>query len=247
MIKKRNHIGRAAWNNILQVSSEQSILPCNNPSILMSVCLIYSVRNKHHAVGNDWVRKECITIIGGNKKTFKEDFFSLSVTKICTTEITVVNGQTITVIDTVGLSDTDVKITDAQTQIEKKLQRTNLDVFLLVIKMGEHFTKEKRKAVEWIKENFGGNVLKHTIALFTHGDALHMPIERYLSRSEPLQSVVDQCSGGYHVFNNKNEDRSQVTELLKKIESLRVKNKYRKYTDKDYAEAQKALLCKKLL
>ncbi|KAL0152190.1 hypothetical protein M9458_051913, partial [Cirrhinus mrigala] len=49
--------------------------------------------------------------------------------------ITVVNGQTITVIDTVGLPDTDEKITDAQTQIEKKLQRTNLDVFLLVIKM----------------------------------------------------------------------------------------------------------------
>ncbi|KAF4115287.1 GTPase IMAP family member 9-like [Onychostoma macrolepis] len=185
------------------------------------------------------------TIIGGHKKPFKEDFSPSSVTKVCTTEIAEVNGQTITVIDTVGLSDTDVEITDAQTEIEKKLQRTNLDAFLLVIKLVEPFTNEKRKAVKWIQENFGANVLKHTIVLFTHGDALREQIEIYVSRSQSLRSVVEQSSGGYHVFNNTDEDQSQVTELLKKSESLRMKNKYSRYTEQDYAEAQKALLRKK--
>uniref|UniRef100_A0A8C1S4Z6 AIG1-type G domain-containing protein n=1 Tax=Cyprinus carpio TaxID=7962 RepID=A0A8C1S4Z6_CYPCA len=184
------------------------------------------------------------TIIGEYK--FIEDFSPSSVTKICTPETKEVKGQIITVIDTVGLSDTDKKITDAQTQIEKKLQRTNLDVFLLVIKLGEAFTKEKREAVKWIQENFGANILKHTIVLFTHRDALTVPIEKYLSESETLRSVVDQCSGGYHVFNNKENARSQVTELLEKINTLRVKNNYRRYTDfkkNNYEYALKNVFC----
>ncbi|XP_048051408.1 GTPase IMAP family member 7-like [Megalobrama amblycephala] len=184
------------------------------------------------------------TIIGG-VKPFKEDFSPEAVTKFCESAQTEVDGQTITVIDTVGLSDTSVKITDAQTEIERMLRSTNLDVFLLVIKLGDTFTKAKREAVKWIQENFGAKVLKHTIVLFTHGDLLHGPIEDYLSKCEALRSVVDQCSGGFHVFNNKIEERSQVSELLEKIESLRKKNQYRRYTEQDYKETQDELLHRK--
>ncbi|XP_016417108.1 GTPase IMAP family member 4-like [Sinocyclocheilus rhinocerous] len=185
------------------------------------------------------------TILAGDRKTFKELNYFTSETKICAPAHTVVDGQTINVIDTVGLSDTAVKITDVQTQIEQIMQNTPLDVFLLVIRLGETFTKEKREPVKWIQENFGAKVLKRTIVLFTHADQLHEPIEDYLSKSESLWSVVDQCSGAFHVFNNKDEDRTQVTELLEKIEFLRRTNGYRRYTELDFKKTQKDLWLKK--
>lgn len=185
------------------------------------------------------------TILGGDRKTFEEQNYFTSETKICATAHTVVDGGTITVIDTVGLSDTAVKITDVQTQIEQIIQHTQLDVFLLVIKLGETFTAEKCEAVKKIQENFGAKVFKHTMVLFTHADQLHEPIEDYLGGCQTLRSVVDQCSGAFHVFNNKDEDRSQVTELLVKIESLRRKNGDRRYTTQDFKKTQKDFRLKK--
>ncbi|KAK7165639.1 hypothetical protein R3I93_005645 [Phoxinus phoxinus] len=186
------------------------------------------------------------TIIGV-RETFDDDFSPEAVTRICQSAETELGGQTITVIDTVGLSDTSVKITDAQTQIERMITLHGVDVFLLVIKLGETFTVENSKVVQWILDNSGVTFSKHSIVLFTHGDQLHEPIEDYLRECETLQSVVDQCSGRYHVFNNKNEDRSQVTELLEKTESLRMMNAYKRYTEQDYKQTQnrKALLLKK--
>ncbi|XP_058639244.1 GTPase IMAP family member 9-like [Onychostoma macrolepis] len=185
------------------------------------------------------------TILGGDRKTFEEHDYFTSETKICAPVHKVVDRRTLTVIDTVGLSHTAVKITDVQTQIEQILQNTQLDVFLLVIKLGEPFTKEKRGSVKRIQENFGAKVLKHTLVLFTHADQLHEPIEDYLGECQTLRSLVDQCSGAFHVFNNKDEDRFQVTELLEKIESLRRKNGNRRYTKQDFKETQKDLRLKK--
>lgn len=185
------------------------------------------------------------TILGGDRKTFEERNYFTSETNICAKAHTVEDGLTITVIDTVGLSDTAVKITDVQTQIEQIIEHTQLDVFLLVIKLGETFTKEKRETVKRIQENFGAKVLKHTMVLFTHADQLHEPIEDYLGECQTLRSLVDQCSGAFHVFNNKDEDRSQVTELLEKIESLRRKNGDTRYTKQDFKKTQKDLRLKK--
>ncbi|KAK9981662.1 hypothetical protein ABG768_001186 [Culter alburnus] len=199
----------------------------------MSIMLLGLIGSGKSTSGN--------TIIGV-RETFEEDFSPVAVTRVCNSTQTVVDGQTITVIDTVGLSDTSVKAKDAETQIEKMFTHHSVDVFLLVIKLGG--AMETRNVVQWIQDNFGAKALKHSIVLFTHGDQLHGPVERYLNKCETLRSIVDQCSGGFHVFNNKDEDRSQVTELLEKINSLREKNGYRRYTEQD-KKTQKELILKK--
>lgn len=187
------------------------------------------------------------TIIGDDRTPFEEDFSSASVTKTFDSAQTVVHGQTITVFDTVGISNTSKNITDVQTDIENILQSTphGFDVFLLVIKLGQTFTEDNCKVVQWIKNNFGAKALLHTTVLFTHGDQLHVSIDRYIKKCESLKSAVRQCSGGSHVFNNKDKDRSQVNELLKDINELRQTDGYKRYTEQDYKEAQDKIRHKK--
>ncbi len=185
------------------------------------------------------------TILGGDRKTFKEGFSPEAVTRVYQSKQIDVDGQTITVIDTVGLSNTAVKqIADAQTEIEKILQNTcdHIDVFLLVIKLGVVVTEVERNAVKWFQDNLGAKALQHTIMLFTHGDQLQEPIKDYLSKCEALRVLVDMCSGGFHVFNNRDMDRSQVTDLLNKINGLRVKNKNTRYAEQDYKKIQKKMI-----
>ncbi|XDV16165.1 hypothetical protein PO909_015994 [Leuciscus waleckii] len=185
------------------------------------------------------------TILSRARNLFEDDFSPESVTRFCQSAETELDGQTITVIDTVGLSDTSVKIKYAESQIEKMLTRHSVDVFLLVIKLGETFTKSDSKVVKWIQDHFGAKALKHTFVLFTHGDQLHGTVERYLNKCKTLRSVVDQCSGGFHVFNNKKEDRFQVTELLKEINKLRRQNRFWRYTEQDYKKIQDEILHRK--
>nr|XP_055051516.1 GTPase IMAP family member 8-like [Misgurnus anguillicaudatus] len=168
------------------------------------------------------------TIIGGDINTFIEGFLPGNNTAICHSANTEVDGKSINVIDTASFTSPSIN------QIEQMFEcaHDGFDVFLLAIKLGDKYTEQEQKTTKlvWIQEIIGAKALQHTIVLFIHGDLLEEPVEEYLSKSETLRSVVDQCSGRYHVFNNKSEDQSQVTELLRKAESLREMNSYLRYT-----------------
>ncbi|XP_051992832.1 GTPase IMAP family member 9-like [Xyrauchen texanus] len=185
------------------------------------------------------------TILGRDQ--FEVNLSPSAVTRICKAARTQVDGPKITVIDTIGLSDKSIKTSDSQSKIQQIFDCTDcgIDVFLLVIKLSKLITEEDINIVKWIKYNFGEKTSEYTLVLFTHGDELQEPVEEYLSQLKSLRSVVDQCLGGYHVFNNKDEDRSQVTELLKKIELLKMKNVNRRYTEQDYNETQDKILHEK--
>ncbi|KAL1281542.1 hypothetical protein QQF64_000345 [Cirrhinus molitorella] len=115
-------------------------------------------------------------------------------------------------------------------------------VFLLVIKLGVRFTEEERDTVKWIQENFGKEALCRTIILFTHADQLMgKPVEDFINKSKCLMEIVNNFGGRYHSFNN--EDRNhedQVTELLKKINSVIQENEMNHYTLKMFKSNQKS-------
>ncbi|KAL0152310.1 hypothetical protein M9458_052033 [Cirrhinus mrigala] len=116
-------------------------------------------------------------------------------------------------------------------------------VFLLVIRLGVRFTHEEKNTVNWIQKNFGEEAVRHTIVLFTYADQLKgEPLDLYISESNDLQGLVNECGGRYHSFNNKNmENRSQVTELLKKIVRMVGINGGQHYTTKMYEPAQQKI------
>ncbi|XP_033991959.1 GTPase IMAP family member 9-like isoform X2 [Trematomus bernacchii] len=181
------------------------------------------------------------TILG--KQYFKSEISPKSLTKDCAKAFGEVDGQKVAVIDTPGLFDTRTE--------EKKIRKYIVQsivfaspgphVFLVVIKLGR-FTEEEKQSVQKIQQIFGKDADRYSMVLFTHGDVLKAkPIEEFLKESEDLQELVNRCNGQYHVFNNKEKDRSQVRELLDKIRNIAEKNGGSHYTNEMFQEAEREL------
>jgi len=180
------------------------------------------------------------TIIGGFE--FEQGVSTKSITRQCQRHVTVVEeDKTISVIDTPGLYDTEMSEEELKKEIVKCIYMSapGPHVFLLVIRVGVRFTEEEKKTVKWIQKHFGGKASHHTIILFTHADSLDQPLEDYISESNDLKAVVNECGDRIHSFNNNEiKNRSQVIKLLEEIEKMVEKNGGQHYTNEMYKEAQ---------
>ncbi len=186
------------------------------------------------------------TILGHeyNGKYFTNAVSAGSVTKTCESREVKIGNRTISVIDTPGLFATEI--------LEKKREEEILNcvymslpgphVFLLVIRVGR-FTDEDKNAVKWIQENFGKAAARYTIILFTHADALdEKPLREYINESNTLETLVAECGGRFHAFNNKDmKNRSQVKNLLEKTEKMVESNGGQYYTDEMFKKAQRII------
>ncbi len=185
------------------------------------------------------------TILG--RKAFRVVKSPSSVTKECSKETENVAGREITVVDTPGMFDTDVSEEELlKEKISKCINMTapGPHAIILVIKL-DTFTEEERLSVEKIRAIFGEEADKHTIVLFTHGDELTSSIEQFTKANEDLQEILSRCGGRYHVFNNKDmEDRSQVVELLQKVDAVVAANRGEHYTSDSYQDVELLLKTK---
>ncbi|XP_034772416.1 GTPase IMAP family member 4-like [Acipenser ruthenus] len=183
------------------------------------------------------------TILGS--KEFESKISSSSTTRKCEKKTSVVAGRTVSVIDTPGIFNTDLSEDEVKEEIARciSLCSPGPHVFLLVMPVGR-YTEHKRKTVQEIQKMFSEEVMRFTIILFTRANELKKDktIEEYIQRgSQELRELVRKC-GGYHAFNNKNkEDRTQVTALLEKIESMVALNGGSHYTDEMYQQAETAI------
>ncbi|XP_062385993.1 GTPase IMAP family member 7-like [Sardina pilchardus] len=179
------------------------------------------------------------TILG--REAFISETSPSSVTRECKKEKAEVGGRDVYVVDTPGLFDTNYSAEEIRKKIAECicLSSPGPHAFLVVIQLGR-FTQEEQNTVKMIKEIFGSESDKYTMVLFTHGEKLKgTTIEEYLSKSSQLKEFTAQCRGGYHVFNNlDSENRSQVTELLQKIDKMVKVNGGGYYTTEMYQQAE---------
>ncbi|XP_016116589.1 trichohyalin-like [Sinocyclocheilus grahami] len=184
------------------------------------------------------------TILG--RKVFLSDISEKSVTKECQKETAEISGRHITVIDTPGLFDTELSNEEIQREISNSISMIlpGPHVFIIVLNLGQRFTKEEATAVEIIQETFGENSLMFTMVLFTRGDDLNgKTIEQYLGEpGSALKNLTEACGNRYHVFNNKETgDRTQVTDLLQKIDNMVKENGGSYYSCKIFREKEREL------
>ncbi|XP_029622386.1 GTPase IMAP family member 4-like [Salmo trutta] len=181
------------------------------------------------------------TILGRN--VFKSKFSAVSLTSNCEKARGKVDEQNVAVIDTPGLFDTTLSNDQVMNRIALciSLSAPGPHVFLIVIKLGR-FTKEEQETVAIIQKLFGEEASKYTMVLFTHGGEVEGgTINAFLHESPDLLRLVTKCHGQYHVFNNKVQNPSQVTELLEKINKMVEMNGGSCYTNEMFQEAEREI------
>uniref|UniRef100_A0A8C6NJA8 AIG1-type G domain-containing protein n=1 Tax=Nothobranchius furzeri TaxID=105023 RepID=A0A8C6NJA8_NOTFU len=159
-----------------------------------------------------------------NKTVFTSDMKLKRVTVDCEKEVGMAEDTPVAVIDTPGLfeQDRDKEVIIREILKRVKLQEPGPHVFVFVVPLGR-MTQEDQHTHKLIEARFGPRVWDYTIVLFTHGDRLEgKTINDVITESdENLRSFLRKCSGGFHVFNNKNsEDQTQVVHLMEKIQTL---------------------------
>ncbi|XP_057188052.1 GTPase IMAP family member 9-like [Triplophysa rosa] len=179
-----------------------------------------------------------------NKDEFTVSVSLVSVTTTCSNQQSLVGDNNISIIDTPGLFDT--SRTEDHCDVIKKCMEMSAPgphVFLLVIRLDVRITDEEMNAVKWIQKNFGEDAVKYTMILFTHADALKgKSLDEYVGKSKEVQALIDSCGGRFHLFNNEDvENRSQVTELMEKIEKMLEENGGKHYSNELFKSAQKKI------
>ncbi|XP_058872693.1 GTPase IMAP family member 9-like [Acipenser ruthenus] len=174
------------------------------------------------------------TILG--REEFRSEASSSALTRECEKRKGQVAGRRVAVIDTPELSQDKLQIRSCVS-----LSAPGPHVFLLVIPVGQ-FTEEERRAVETVQEIFSEEaVRRYMMLLFTHSDKLKgKTIEDYIQTgSKELQQLVEKCGNRYHVLNNEDRsDRTQVTQLLDKIDNMVKGNNNSYYTSEVYQQAE---------
>nr|XP_014265251.1 GTPase IMAP family member 8-like [Maylandia zebra] len=150
-------------------------------------------------------------------------------------------GQILTVVLTPDLFENRLTDVDMRREIHRCIcfAAPGPHVFLVVFQAGS-FTEEDHEIVRKIQQMFGEETAGYSMVLFNCGDDLEaasVTIDESIRNNPALGNFLHQCGGGYHVFNNRNSDCCQVTELLTKINNMVQRNGGSCYTSEIFRQA----------
>ena len=139
------------------------------------------------------------TILGS--ETFHSENSMSSVTKVCTDGTAERFGNHVILVDTPGLYDTDVSHEEVTKEMVKVVTMTapGPHVFLIVLRIGNRYTKEESATLERIRKQFGQELLNYTIIVFTAKATLEgQNLHEYLTTApKEVTELVEECGMRY--------------------------------------------------
>ncbi|XP_048104175.1 uncharacterized protein LOC125297755 [Alosa alosa] len=172
----------------------------------------------------------------GNTILGKDEFKVNNLTASCVVREGEVGGRKVTVVEAPGYTKTfndTPNVTKKEMGYSVSLCPPGPHAVLLVISAALSFPKEECTKMQEHLKLLGEGVWSHTMVVFTRGDWLGgTSIEQVIeSEGESLhRGLVEKCGNRYHVLNNSNKrNRTQVIELLDKIEEIVAGNGGRHY------------------
>ncbi|XP_026095567.1 GTPase IMAP family member 8-like [Carassius auratus] len=181
------------------------------------------------------------TILG--QKVFRSALRMKAVTTECSEAHATVSGRSVSVVDTPGFFDTEMRPGNLGMEIGRSvyLSSPGPHAFLIAFAVNMRITEQEQQIPQQIEMMFGEEVLKYSIIVFTRGDLLEEePLETLIEENCRLRHLLQQCGGRYHVFNNRDlNNREQVDDLLQKIDSMIEQNGGEHYSNLMFEDAQR--------
>ncbi|XP_064185563.1 GTPase IMAP family member 8-like [Anguilla rostrata] len=171
----------------------------------------------------------------GNTILGKEEFDTTHKALECVKKQGEVGGRTVTVVETPGWH----RDSSGQDETERVKEQIRLSesvcagkphAFLLAVRCNSSFTETDRRRAKEHLSALSEEARRRTLVLFTRGDGLGgTDIETHIERWNELRCLVDECGNRYHVLDNNSTDRSQVEELLEKVDEMEAQMKEETY------------------
>ncbi len=147
-----------------------------------------------------------------------------------------VEDRNISIIDTPELFNSQLTYEELQEQMMKSLSlaQPGPHVFLLVINL-ENFEEYERNLLNQIQDNFGAQVFKFTLVLFTGREKMSRKEWMLFILDTKFQELVSHFRDNYHAINSKNAmNQTCITELLHKIDETVKQNNHQHYVNEIY-------------
>ncbi|XP_035514202.1 GTPase IMAP family member 8-like [Morone saxatilis] len=162
------------------------------------------------------------TILG--KKHFKPRIAPKPANTSCEEAKGEIDGRPVVVVNTPGLLDTPLTDEEIQQELLKciSMLAPGPHAFIVVLQMG-NIKEEETDSVKLIKKVFGKKSGDFIFIIFTRGDALDdRSVDSYIEDCDDfVKQLIKDCGNRFLVFNNKDDtDRTQVRELVNKIEAM---------------------------
>ncbi|XP_046553854.1 GTPase IMAP family member 7-like [Haliotis rubra] len=190
------------------------------------------------------------TILG--RKEFESKSAGSSVTSKCQFGNVKIANRWVLLVDTPGMFDTCVSNEDISKEIMKctALTSPGIHALILVIRIGR-YTEEEKNTVKLFKENFGEELTKYMMIIFTGKDDLEhdgTTQEAFEEKCPPsLQALISECGERLHYLNNRSSEEQKDTfrtELVDAIDTMVEENGGRCYTAHRFQKAE-AIMKKK--